>query len=68
LTAEEGLGIFLERYQPRVPEEALAVIVRSLGSLYDVQDDPALPVKRGVIERYWRRRQKELVGYMERDN
>lgn len=33
LTAEEGLGIFLERYQPKAPDEAVSAIVRALGLL-----------------------------------
>jgi hypothetical protein len=66
LTAEEGLGIFLERYRPKAPDEAVTVIVRALGSLADVQDDPALPVKRSTIEKYWAKRQRDLVTRLER--
>jgi hypothetical protein len=66
LTAEEGLGIFLERYRPKAPDEAVTVIVRALGSLGDVQDDPALPAKRSMIEKYWAKRQRDLVGCLER--
>lgn len=66
LTVEEGLGIFLERYRPKVPDEAVTVIVRALGTLYDVQDDPTLPVKRSTIEKYWAKRQKDLVTRLER--
>jgi hypothetical protein len=66
LTAEEGLGIFLERYQPKAPDEAVTVIVRALGSFGDVLDDPALPLKRSTIERYWATRQRDLVGHLER--
>ena len=68
LKAEEGLGIFLERYRPKAPDEVMSVIVRALGSLGDVQDDPGLPVKRSTIERYWARRQRELVARLERGN
>jgi hypothetical protein len=66
LTAEEGLGIFLERYRPKAPDESVTVIVRALGSLADVQDDPALPVKRSTIEKYWAKRQRDLVTRLER--
>lgn len=66
LTAEEGLGIFLERYQPKAPNEAVAIIVRALGSLTDVLDNPALPVKRSTIERYWAKRQQGIVRHLER--
>ncbi len=66
LTAEEGLGIFLDRYRPKAPDEAVIAIVRALGSLGDVQDDPALPVRRSTIEKYWAKRQKGLVTHLER--
>ena len=66
LTAEEGLGIFLERYRPKAPDEAVTLIVRALGSLGDVQDDPALPVKRSTIEKYWAKRQRDLVMRLDR--
>jgi hypothetical protein len=66
LTAEEGLGIFLERYRPKAPDEAVTLIVRALGSLGDVQDDPALPVKRSTIEKYWAKRQRDLVTRLDR--
>jgi len=41
-------------------------IVRGLGYLGDVTDDLQLPVKRSVIERYWRRRQPEIIRHLDR--
>ncbi len=58
---EEGLAIVIERYQPATPETALLHIVRALGYLDDVADDPGLPVGRAEIETYWHRRQPEIV-------
>jgi hypothetical protein len=60
LRAEEGLSMFVDRYRPRVPRQAVANIVLGLGYLDDVADDPALPMRREEIERYWRRRQPEI--------
>ena len=66
LTLEEGLGIFLERYRPKAPDESVSLIVRALGSLGDVNDDPGLPVARSTIEKYWAKRQRDLVANLER--
>jgi hypothetical protein len=60
LRAEEGLGMFVDRYRPRVPRQAIANIVLGLGYLDDVADDPGLPMRREKIELYWRKRQPEI--------
>jgi hypothetical protein len=67
LGAEEGLGLFVRRYEPRDPNSALAHVVRGLGYFDDVLDDPGLPVARDVIERYWRRRQPEISTSLDLD-
>jgi hypothetical protein len=58
---EEGLGLFRQRYRPVDPENAVSSILRALGHFDDVADDPQLPVSRGEIQRYFIRRQKEVV-------
>lgn len=58
---EEGLGLFIDRYRPATPEAAVLHIVRGLGYLGDVADDPTLPAIRDEIETYWTRRQPEIV-------
>jgi hypothetical protein len=66
--AEEGLGLFLARYN--VPaEQALASIdpiVRGLGYFGDVEEDEALPVPLEEIAAYWQRRQPEIVAHIDR--
>jgi hypothetical protein len=64
--AEEGLALFIARYRPPTPENAVVSIVRALGYLDDVADDPQLPVPRLVIERYWKKRQPEIVRHLDR--
>jgi hypothetical protein len=59
--AEEGLALFVQRYSPTVPEAAIDHIVKALGYFGDVPDDLELPVPRETIERYWVRRQPEIV-------
>jgi len=65
-TIEEGLGLFLARYQPEHEDSAITPILLALGHLDDVGDDPFLPVERDAIVRYWQRRQPELVVAIER--
>ena len=65
---EEGLGLYLARYN--IPSEratsAIDPIVRALGYLGDVEEDKALPVSLEVIERYWQRRQPEVIASISR--
>ncbi len=63
---EEGLALFLARYQPAHADSALTPILLGLGYLDDVADDPFLPVERDEIARYWQRRQPEIVAAVER--
>jgi hypothetical protein len=64
--AEEGLALFVERFRPDVPDQAVATIVRYLADLSDVPDDPTLPSSRAEIEQYWRARVPEIVSNLER--
>ena len=65
-TIEEGLGLFLARYQPEHEDSALAPILLALGHLDDVADDPFLPVGRKAIVDYWERRQPEILIAVDR--
>ena len=65
-TIEEGLGLFLARYQPEHEDSALAPIVLALGHLDDVGADPFLPLEREEIVHYWQRRQPEVLVAIER--
>lgn len=59
--AEEGLGLFVERYRPRDPDAAVRHLLLGLGYFDDVADDPFLPETREQILDYWRRRQPEIT-------
>ncbi len=53
--------MFLQRYG-RPPEPfAIEPVVRALGYLGDVDEDELLPATKEDVERYWRRRQPEIV-------
>lgn len=58
---EEGLTLLVEKYQPIAPAGLIANVVRGLGYLDDVEDDPSLPVPRNSIEAFWAQRQPEIV-------
>lgn len=60
LRAETILPLFVERYRPRIPRQAVATIVLGLGYLGDVGDDPTLPLSRSDIEAYWQHRQPQI--------
>ncbi|MGI8427166.1 MAG: nucleotidyl transferase AbiEii/AbiGii toxin family protein [Actinomycetota bacterium] len=65
-TVEEGLAIFIQRYRPVTPEAAVLNIVRGLGYFGDVADDPGLSVRRLKLERYWKKRQPEILKSLDR--
>ncbi|MGH8904480.1 MAG: nucleotidyl transferase AbiEii/AbiGii toxin family protein [Egibacteraceae bacterium] len=63
---EEGLALFVERYRPTSPDQAISAIVRSLGYFGDVADAPGLPMRVTELERYWQRRVPELTAHLDR--
>jgi hypothetical protein len=58
---EQGLAYYRERYGVGPDHVTLSHIVRGLGYLDDVNDDPGLPLGRDDIERYWRTRQPQIA-------
>jgi Nucleotidyl transferase AbiEii toxin, Type IV TA system len=65
-SVEEGLSLFLTRYQPVNDDSAIAPILLALAYLDDVGDDPALPMNRADIAQYWSKRQPQIVASIER--
>ncbi len=63
---EHGLQLVVERFDPTVPEQTLSEIVRALGYLGDVEDDPTVPIDRSELEAFWARRQPEIVEHLTR--
>jgi hypothetical protein len=61
-TADEGLALFVARFQPEYPQQAINHILLGLGYFDDVDPDDALPVPRDHIVDYWTRRQPEIVA------
>lgn len=58
---EGGLAAVLERYRPATADAVILHIVRALGYLDDVADDPTLPMSRAEIEAHWKQRQPEIT-------
>lgn len=65
-TVEEGLSLFLARFAPAYPQQALGHIVRGLGYFDDVEPDDLLPTARTEIVDYWTRRQPEIITSLSR--
>jgi hypothetical protein len=61
-TADEGLALFVARFQPEYPQQAINHILLGLGYFDDVDPDDALPVPRSDIVDYWTRRQREIIA------
>ena len=61
-TVDEGLALFIERFQPEYPDQAINHILLGLGYFDDVDPDDALPVPRSEIVDYWTGRQHEIVA------
>lgn len=59
---EEVLTDLIEKYRPINPQAVVANLIRGLGYLDDVEDDPSLPQSRGSIESFWAQRQPSLAA------
>lgn len=61
LTVEDGVALFLERYRLDPSSGALKALIGAMGYLEDVEEDEALPLAKGELEAWWRRRQAALI-------
>jgi hypothetical protein len=59
---DEGLALFVERFQPEYPDQAINRILLGLGYFDDVDPDESLPIPRQQIVDYWTRRQGEIIA------
>lgn len=64
ISVDAGLKMLVDRYHPRAPEGAVAGVVRALGYMGDVENDPSLPASRQTIEKYWQSRRPELLRHL----
>jgi hypothetical protein len=59
---EDGLRMLVEKYRPQAPAALVWNVVKGLGYMGDVEDDPSLPVTRSEIESFWAKRQPTLAA------
>ncbi len=67
LTVEDGIALFLERYNASAESDTLRHIVGALGYLEDLEQDDALPVSKDELADWWRKRQARLVRHLSRN-
>jgi Nucleotidyl transferase AbiEii toxin, Type IV TA system len=65
-SVEEGLQLFLARFQPPYAQKALGHIVRGLGYFDDIEPDDQLPVSRQSIVDYWTNRHPSVIAALGR--
>lgn len=61
LSVEEGVALLLSRYRLSPADGAVKNLIRAMGFLEDVEEDPALPIERGELEQWWQRRQPRVL-------
>ncbi len=66
VSLEDGIALFLERYDLSPAADALPHLIRALGYLDDVEEDDALPMGRQELAQWWQRRQVQLLGELGR--
>jgi DNA-binding MarR family transcriptional regulator len=67
LTLEDGITLFLERYDVSPQSDTLQHIVRALGYLDDIEEDDALPISKADLADWWRERQVRLLRHLARN-
>lgn len=65
-TFEEGLGLYMSRYDVKPEDTSIMHIVTALGYLDDVDEDDLLPESKQEIAQYWARRQPEVIRSLSR--
>ncbi len=65
---ETGVALFVDKFcrESTDTSDSVHSVVMALGYLGDVDDDPALPVTRDEIEKYWHRRQPAIIRHLDR--
>lgn len=62
IPVEEALALLVEKYQPVSAQGLIANVVRGLGYLDDVENDPGLPETHAHIEAFWAKRQPIIAA------
>lgn len=67
---EEGLSLYMARYDVESTHNSIDAIIRGFGYFDDVETDPYLTTEHGVdifekVAAYWRRRQPEILASLD---
>jgi len=65
LTVEEGLGLWVARYKPKVPGASLVELTRNLTYFEDVAEDDRLSVTVEEMAVYWTARYPAVVAHLD---
>jgi predicted nucleotidyltransferase component of viral defense system len=63
---EEGIGLYMQRYQIPPEHQSIEHIVEALGYLDDVDEDDMVPEDRDTVAKYWTSRQPEISNHLSR--
>jgi Nucleotidyl transferase AbiEii toxin, Type IV TA system len=66
VTLEDGIALFLERYELAPSSDALPHLISALGYLDDVEQDDSLPLNKRALAGWWQERQSRLVRELSR--
>ena len=67
LTIEDGIALFIARYDLSAQSDTVKHIVRALGHLDDIEEDDSLPIDKAALARWWGERQVRLVRQLGRN-
>jgi predicted nucleotidyltransferase component of viral defense system len=65
-TVEEGIALALKKYRPQSQQQFVESLVRALGYLDDVEEDPGVPMPKAEISRYWATRLRSINANLSR--
>jgi hypothetical protein len=61
VSVEEGVNLNMARYGIGPPSEAIPHLYRAMGDLSDVEVDKSIPISKRSLQKWWSRRQVEVI-------
>lgn len=68
VSVEEGIELYIRRYDINPHGDALPHLYRAMGDLSDVEDDEALPLAKSDLQKWWATRQVQVLRNSDRFN
>jgi nucleotidyltransferase AbiEii toxin of type IV toxin-antitoxin system len=66
VSVEEGIELYIRRYDIDPIDGTLFHLYRAMGDLSDVEADEALPISKAELQKWWSRRQAEVLRNSDR--